>query len=341
MCGPDKPAAPAIPSPRHPHRRCRRRVAALHPPYSRICWSRNTAIICRCIGNARFTPRQGLELNRSTPCDWVGQSAWLLDLIVAAIRAHVFAAQNIHDNDTTVPVLSPGLGRTKTGRLLAYVRDDRPFCGGAPPAVAYFYSPDRTSAHPAAHLTGFTGLLQPDAYTGFDKLCGPARTKPVPIMEVASWAHTRRGCSITGSNTNPQRPNRRWIGAPRSMPSKLARPVLPSPSGSDGTTNWPLVWTTFFSGPKPRSQSCRRRLHWLRRSATRSIGAKDCRDQSPTDALRSTITSPRMPCAPLPLAERTTCSQAQIPAASRPYHLHPRLTAKLNGVTPRRISATH
>ena len=105
--------------------------------------------------------------------------------IVAAIRAHVFAAQNIHDNDTTVPVLSPGLGRTKTGRLLAYVRDDRPFCGGAPPAVAYFYSPDRTSAHPAAHLTGFTGLLQPDAYTGFDKLCGPARTKPVPIMEVA------------------------------------------------------------------------------------------------------------------------------------------------------------
>ena len=137
--------------------------------------------------------RQGLELDRSTLCDWVGQAAWLLDPIVAAIRAHVFAAEKIHGDDTTVPVLSPGLGRTKTGRLWAYVRDDRPFCGGAPPAVAYFYSPDRTSAHPAAHLTSFTGLLQADAYAGFEKLYGPARTKPGPITEVACWAHTRRG----------------------------------------------------------------------------------------------------------------------------------------------------
>jgi hypothetical protein len=123
----------------------------------------------------------------------VGQAAWLLDPIVAAIRAHVFAADKIHGDDTTVPVLSPGLGRTKTGRLWAYVRDDRPFCGGAPPAVAYFYSPDRTSVHPAAHLAGFTGLLQADAYAGFEKLYGPARTKPGPITEVTCWAHTRRG----------------------------------------------------------------------------------------------------------------------------------------------------
>jgi transposase len=137
--------------------------------------------------------RQGLELDRSTLCDWVGQAAWLLDPIAAAIRAHVFAAEKIHGDDTTVPVLSPGLGRTKTGRLWAYVRDDRPFCGGAPPAVAYFYSPDRTSAHPAAHLAGFTGLLQADAYAGFEKLYGPARIKPGPFMEVACWAHTRRG----------------------------------------------------------------------------------------------------------------------------------------------------
>jgi hypothetical protein len=73
------------------------------------------------------------------------------------------------------------------------VRDDRPFCGGAAPAVAYFYSPDRTGAHPASHLAGFTGLLQADAYAGFEKLYGPARTKPGPITEVACWAHTRRG----------------------------------------------------------------------------------------------------------------------------------------------------
>ena len=137
--------------------------------------------------------REGLELDRSTLCDWVGQTAWLLQPIDAGIRAHVFAAEKIHGDDTTVPVLSPGLGRTKTGRLWAYVRDDRPFCGGAPPAVAYFYSPDRTGAHPAAHLAGFTGMLQADAYAGFEKLYGPARTKPGPITEVACWAHTRRG----------------------------------------------------------------------------------------------------------------------------------------------------
>ena len=137
--------------------------------------------------------REGLELERSTLCDWVGQAAWLLDPIVAGIRTHVFAAEKIHGDDTTVPVLSPGLGRTRTGRLWAYVRDDRPFCGDAPPAVAYFYSADRAGAHPAAHMAGFTGMLQADAYAGFEKLYGPARTRPGPITEVACWAHARRG----------------------------------------------------------------------------------------------------------------------------------------------------
>jgi hypothetical protein len=137
--------------------------------------------------------RQGMELDRSTLCDWVGQAAWLLAPIAAAIRSHVFAAEKIHGDDTTVPVLEPGLGRTRTGRLWVYVRDDRPFCGDAPPAAAYFYSPDRTGARPAAHLASFTGFLQADGYSGFDKLYGPARTKPGPITEVACWAHTRRG----------------------------------------------------------------------------------------------------------------------------------------------------
>jgi transposase len=136
--------------------------------------------------------REGLELDRSTLCDWVGQAAWLLDPIVAAIRAHVFAAEKIHGDDTTVPVLAPGLGRTKTGRLWVYVRDDRPFCGEAPPAAAYFYSPDRGGEHPAAHMAAFTGLLQADGYAGFEALYNPARSKPGPITEVACWAHCRR-----------------------------------------------------------------------------------------------------------------------------------------------------
>ena len=85
----------------------------------------------------------------------------------AAIRQHVFAAEKIHGDDTTVPVLAPGLGRTKTGRLWVYVRDDRPFAGEAAPAAAYFYSPDRGGEHPAAHMANFTGFLQADGYAGY------------------------------------------------------------------------------------------------------------------------------------------------------------------------------
>jgi len=89
-------------------------------------------------------------------------------------------------------VLAPGLGRTKTGRLWVYVRDDRPFCGEAPPAAAYFYSPDRGGERPAAHMAGFAGFLQADGYAGFEALYNPARTKPGPIIDVACWAHCRR-----------------------------------------------------------------------------------------------------------------------------------------------------
>ncbi len=136
--------------------------------------------------------REGVDLDRSTLCDWVGQAAWLLDPVAVTIRRHVFAAEKIHGDDTTVPVLAPGLGRTKTGRLWVYVRDDRPFAGEAAPAAAYFYSPDRGGEHPAAHLATFTGMLQADGYAGFEALYHPARTKPGPITEVACWAHCRR-----------------------------------------------------------------------------------------------------------------------------------------------------
>lgn len=136
--------------------------------------------------------REGLDLDRSTLCDWVGQAAWLLQPIVEGIRRHVFAAEKVHGDDTPVPVLSPGLGRTKTGRLWVYVRDDRPSCGTVPPAAAYFYSPDRSAQHPARHLASFTGFLQADAYVGYEALYSPARTGPGPIVEVACWAHCRR-----------------------------------------------------------------------------------------------------------------------------------------------------
>ncbi|MGH7087445.1 MAG: IS66 family transposase [Stellaceae bacterium] len=142
--------------------------------------------------------REGVKIDRSTLSDWVGQAAWLLQPIVEGIGRHVFAAEKIHGDDTPVPVLEPGLGRTRTGRLWVYVRDDRPFCGPAPPAAVYFYSPDRGGEHPAAHLAGFKGFLQADTYSGFAALyelrqADPRHPAMAAITEVACWSHCRRG----------------------------------------------------------------------------------------------------------------------------------------------------
>jgi transposase len=119
----------------------------------------------------------------------VGASAATLMPLVEAIRAHVFAAERIHADDTTVPVLAAG--KTRTGRLWTYVRDDRPFGGADPPAAAYFYSPDRGGVHPDAHLASYAGLMQADAYAGFNKLYEATR-QPGPIVEAVCWAHARR-----------------------------------------------------------------------------------------------------------------------------------------------------
>jgi transposase len=133
--------------------------------------------------------REGVELDVSTLADWVGSSAAGLMPLVEAIRAHVFAAARLHGDDTTVPVLAKG--RTRTGRVWGYVRDDRPFAGPDPPAVAFFYSTDRGGAHPERHLAEFAGILQADAYAGFDRLYAPNRT-PGPLLEAACWSHARR-----------------------------------------------------------------------------------------------------------------------------------------------------
>jgi transposase len=135
---------------------------------------------------AEIYARYGVDLDRSTLSDWVGQSAALVRPLVDAVGAHVMAAERVHADDTTVPVLDPGRGKTKTGRLWCYVRDDRPFSGPAPPAVRYYYSPDRKAEHPRAHLAGFGGILQADGYAGYAKLYDQG------VTEAACWAHVRR-----------------------------------------------------------------------------------------------------------------------------------------------------
>jgi transposase len=133
--------------------------------------------------------REGIELDVSTLADWVGACSATLSPLVALIRAHVLSGARIHGDDTTVPVLARG--KTITGRLWTYVRDDRPFRGDAAPAAMFFYSPDRTAAHPQRHLAGWQGILQADAYAGFNGLYDAAR-QPGPVTEAGCWAHGRR-----------------------------------------------------------------------------------------------------------------------------------------------------
>jgi transposase len=130
--------------------------------------------------------REGLELDRSTLADWVGGASALLEPLVQALVRYVLSSYKLHGDDTPVPVLCPGRGTTKQGRLWTYVRDDRPAASNEPPAVFFRYSPDRKGERPRAHLASFTGVLQADAFAGFDRLYGER------IQEAACWAHVRR-----------------------------------------------------------------------------------------------------------------------------------------------------
>jgi transposase len=133
--------------------------------------------------------REGVPLALSTLADQVGAACAVLEPLLRRVEAHVFAAQRLHGDDTTVPVLAKG--KTHTGRCWVYVRDDRPFGGGAPPAAMFYYSRDRGGAHVEAHLARWSGLLQADAYGGYNRLYVVDR-KPGLILEAACWAHARR-----------------------------------------------------------------------------------------------------------------------------------------------------
>src|SRR3954463_957828 len=115
---------------------------------------------------AQIFARQGIELDRSTLCDWVGRACWWLEPLWRVLHRHVMTSTKIFADDTLLPVLDPGRGRTKTGRLWGYAVDDRPWGGSTPPAVVYLYAEDRRGERPAAHLVDFRGILQVDGYGG-------------------------------------------------------------------------------------------------------------------------------------------------------------------------------
>jgi transposase len=136
---------------------------------------------------AEIFARDGVSLETSTLSGWVGATAAALQPLVDALAANVMGSDTLHVDDTPVPVLAPGTGKTKTGRLWTYVRDERPFAGSCPPAALFYYSPDRKGEHPKAHLHDFRGVIHADGYSGFNGLFAGNR-----ISEAACWAHVRR-----------------------------------------------------------------------------------------------------------------------------------------------------
>jgi transposase len=133
--------------------------------------------------------REGVPISLSTAADAVGAGCSVLDPLLRLIEAHVMAAERLHGDDTTVPVLA--LGKCDVGRCWTYVRDDRPFGGTGPPAAMFYYSRNRRGEHPQFHLANYAGILQADAFDGYGKLYEAGRT-PAPIKEAACWVHARR-----------------------------------------------------------------------------------------------------------------------------------------------------
>ncbi len=133
--------------------------------------------------------KEGVDISLSTLADQVGACAMALQPIHDLIRAHVLGAERLHADDTTVPLMAKG--GTQTARLWTYLRDDRPFAGGAPPAALYYFSTDRRMEHPTRHLAGWTGILQADAYGGYNGVYDAAR-KPAPVFSALCWSHARR-----------------------------------------------------------------------------------------------------------------------------------------------------
>jgi transposase len=136
---------------------------------------------------AQIYQRQGVALDRSTLADWVGRAAWHLRPVHERILAYLRSSTKLFADETTAPVLDPGRGRTKTGQLWAYARDDRPWGGSDPPAVAYVYAPNRKAEQPIAHLAGFTGVLQVDGYAGYRALAEKG-----DVRLAFCWSHVRR-----------------------------------------------------------------------------------------------------------------------------------------------------
>lgn len=260
---------------------------------------------------AQIYARQGVALDRSTLADWSGRAAWWLRPLQEKIMSELRASPKLFADETTVPVLDPGRGRTKTGQLWAYARGDRPWGGPAPPAVAYIYAPDRKAERPIAHLEGFRGILQVDGYAGYRALAERGH-----VRLAFCWAHVhRRFYEIAAAGAAPITTETlariaelyaieaeirgRAADEHHAVRARRAKPIV------DDLKIW-------FETNSPWS---RRRALSQRRSATPYRGGMASAASSRMDTSRSIPTSSNVRSARSPLIERTHCSPAPMAAA--------------------------
>jgi transposase len=176
---------------------------------------------------AEIYARDGLSLETSTLCGWVGATTAALKPLVDALAAEIMASDTLHVDDTPVPVLAPGTGKTKTGRLWVYVRDERPFAGARPPAALFRYSADRKGEHPRTHLKAFTGVIHADGYAGFNELFAGNR-----ITEAACWAHSGAS-SLTSMPPRARRSPKKPSTASASSTASKRRSTASRPTTDD------------------------------------------------------------------------------------------------------------
>jgi transposase len=217
---------------------------------------------------SRIFARHGIDLARSTRAGWVGGACWWLEALHDRLRRDVLASNHLFADDTPVPVLDPGNGRTKTGRLWVYARDQRGWAGDAPPAAVYIFAPDRRAERPAAHLGAYRGVLHVDGYAGFERLTRGG------TVTLAAWLGRTRGASSTTCSSRPARrlPRRRWSGSATSIWSR------PRSAGSRRPSAWRHDDST--------------QGRWSTISASGSTGS--CRSS------RAAVASPRRSVTPLP-----------------------------------------
>ena len=259
---------------------------------------------------------QGIELSVSTIADWVGACTANLAPLVALIDAHVLAAERLHGDDTTVPVLAQG--KTITGRVWTYVRDDRPFGGRAPPAAMFRYSRDRTAEHPNRHLAGYAGILQADAYAGYNALYEADR-QPGPITEAACWAHGRRKLFELAELRAPRWLSRRCAGSTPSLtPSAPSTGCLPR-RGSSFAGSTPRRWSpNSRPGCARAAASCPGTTRSPRPWTTCWCAGRPSPGSSAMAGSASRITLPSERCAVSLSEESRGCSRAVIAAATGP-----------------------